>query len=82
LIENRTKSFNGKPTRSIKQFGVIVDESLNFLMYTKHAASNGMQSLGHLLFLRPGNQGIPAYIARHSTMTAILPMMLWESPVW
>jgi hypothetical protein len=41
-----------------------------------------MQSLGRLRFLRRGDQRIPAYNARHLTMTAILPKMLWTSPVW
>jgi hypothetical protein len=44
-------SFNVQPTKTIKQLGVIIDESLNFLKHTKHAASKGMQSLGHLRFL-------------------------------
>jgi hypothetical protein len=55
MIENRTKSFNVQPTRAIEQLGVIIDESLNFLTRTKHAASKGMQSLGRLRFLRQGN---------------------------
>jgi hypothetical protein len=82
MIERRTKLVNVQPTRTIKQLGMIIDESLNFLTHTKHAASKGMQSFGRLRFLRQGNQGIPAYIARHLTMTAILPNMLWASPVW
>jgi hypothetical protein len=81
-IENRTKSFTIQPTRTIKQLGVIIDESLNFSAHVRHAASKGMQSLGRLRFLRHGNQGIPAYIARHLTMTTILPRMLWASQVW
>jgi hypothetical protein len=81
-IESRTNSFTVQPTRTIKQLGVIIDESLNFSAHVRHAASKGMQSLGRLRFLRHGNQGIPAYIARHLTMTAILPRMLWASPVW
>jgi hypothetical protein len=60
----------------------IIDESLNFSVHVRHATSKGMQSLGRLRFLRHGNQGIPAYIARHLTMAAILPRMLWASPVW
>jgi hypothetical protein len=82
MIESRAKSFNVQPTRAIKQLGVMIDESPNFLTHTKHAASKGMQSLGRLRFLRQGNQGIPAYIAMHLTMTAIPPKMLWASLVW
>jgi hypothetical protein len=45
-IENRTKSFTAQPTKTIKRLGVIINESLNFLVYIRHAASKGMQSLG------------------------------------
>jgi hypothetical protein len=82
MIESRAKSFNVQPTRTIKQLGVIIDESLNFPTHTKHAASKGMQSLSRRWFLRQGNQGTPAYIVRHLTMTAILLKMLCASPVW
>jgi hypothetical protein len=82
MIESKSKSFNMILTRTIKQLGVIIDESLNFLTHTKHAASKGKQGLGRLRFLRQGNQGISSYIARRLTMIAILPKMLWESLVW
>jgi hypothetical protein len=71
MIESGTKSFNVQPTRTIKQLGVIIDESLNFLTHTKHAESQGMQSFGRLRFLRQGSQGIPAYIARHLTIVIL-----------
>jgi hypothetical protein len=61
---------------------VIIDESLTFSPHTKHAASQGLQSLGRLRFLRHRDQGISAYIARHPTLTAILPRMFWASPAW
>jgi hypothetical protein len=81
-IESRTKSSTVQPTRTIKQLGVIIDESLNFSAHARHAASKGMQSLGRLRFLMHGNQGIPAYIVRRLAMTAVLPRMPWASPVW
>jgi hypothetical protein len=40
------------------------------------------RSVRKTAFLRHTKYGISAHISRHLTFTAILPRMLWESPVW
>jgi len=46
------------------------------------AAARGYKILGSLSFLRHRSRGIPAHIAHHLAMTAILPAMFWASPAW
>jgi len=46
------------------------------------AATRANKGLGSLNFLRHRSRGIPAYIAHHLAMTAILPTMFWASPAW
>jgi len=42
--------------------------------------AKGNRALGSLNFLRHRSQGIPAHVAHHLAMTAILPTMFWASP--
>jgi hypothetical protein len=70
------------PPNQIKLFGVIVDDTLNFIVHAQHASSKGMQALGSLLYLRKVLNGIPPYIARYLAISKILPKMLWASPIW
>jgi len=70
------------PKRHIKYLGVHIDESLSFLHHASMAASQGSRVLGSFNFLRHRSRGIPAHIAHHLAMTAILPAMFWASPAW
>jgi hypothetical protein len=70
------------PSNQIKLLGVIVDDTLNFIVHAQHASSKGMQALGSLRYLRKGLNGIPPYIARYLAISKILPKMLWASPIW
>jgi hypothetical protein len=42
------------PSDQIKLLGVVVDDTLNFIVHAQHASSKGMQALGSLLYLRKG----------------------------
>ena len=68
--------------RQINYLGVFIDESLTFSYHAAMAAARGNKILGSLSFLRHRSRGIPAYIAHHLAMTAILPAMFWASPAW
>ena len=46
------------------------------------AAARGNKVLGSLNFRQHQSRGIPAYIAHHLAMTAILLAMFWASPAW
>ena len=68
--------------RQIKYLGVFIDESLTFKYHATMAAARANKVLGSLNFLRHRSRGIPACIAHHLAMTAILPAMFWASPAW
>jgi len=68
--------------RQIKYLGIFIDESLSFSYHATMAAARGNKILGSLNFLRHRSRGIPAHIAHHLAMTAILPAMFWASPAW
>jgi len=68
--------------RQIKYLGVFIDESLTFKYHSLMAAARASKVLGSLNFLRHRSRGIPAHIAHHLTMTAVLPAMFWASPAW
>ena len=68
--------------RQIRYLGVSINESLTFNHHATMAAARGNKILGSLSFLRHRSRGIPAYIAHHLAMTAILPAMFWASPAW
>jgi hypothetical protein len=75
-------SYTIKPARQIKQLGVNIDESLTLIPHSKTAASQGLEVLGKLRFLRHTKYGILAHIARYLTFTTILHRMLWASLIW
>ena len=72
------------PSPSITYLGVIIDERLSFKAHSLSAASKGRQSIGQLMYLRhntwKGSISMP--VCRHLAFTAVLPKMLWASPVW
>jgi ribonuclease HI len=70
------------PKRQIKYLGVYIDESLSFLHHASMAASQGNQVLGSFKFLRHWSRGVPAHVAHHLALAAILPAMFWASPAW
>jgi ribonuclease HI len=68
--------------KQIKLLGVVVDETLSFIIHAQYAASRAMQALGGFLYLRKGLKGIPPITARHIALSSILPKLLWASPIW
>jgi len=68
--------------RQIKYLGVFIDESLIFKYHASMAAERASKVLRSLNFLRHRSRGIPARIAHHLMMTAVLPAMFWASPAW
>jgi len=70
------------PKRHIKYLGVHIDESLTFQHHTTLAAAHGKRALGSFSFLRHRSRGVPAQVAHHLALTAILPTMFWASPAW
>jgi hypothetical protein len=66
----------------LKNLGVYIDKSLTFTYHMTMAAVRGNKILRSLAFLRQQSCGIPAHIAHHLALTAILPVMFWASPVW
>jgi len=70
------------PKRQIKYLGVYIDESLSFLHHASMAASQGNRVLGSFNFLRHLSLAIPAHVAHHLALAAMLPAMFWASPAW
>jgi ribonuclease HI len=70
------------PKRQIKYLGVYIDESLSFLHHASMAASQGNRVLSSLNFLRHRSRGVPAHVAHHLALAAVLPAMFWASPAW
>jgi ribonuclease HI len=70
------------PTPTVKYLGVIIDDALGFRTHAARAASKGLQALGSMGFLRGNSWSIPAYIAHHLVFAAVLPQLLWASPIW
>jgi hypothetical protein len=70
------------PSNQIRLLGVIINDTLNFIVHAQYASSIGMQALGSSRYLRHGLNGIPPYIARYLAISKILPKMLWASPIW
>jgi len=68
--------------RQINYLGIFIDESLSFSYHATMATARGNKILGSLNFLRHRSGGIPAHIAYHLAMTAILPAIFWASPAW
>jgi len=68
--------------RQIKYLGVHIDESLSFVHHATMSAAKGNRALGSLNFLRHRSRDIPAYVAHHLAITAILATMFWVSPAW
>jgi ribonuclease HI len=70
------------PSPAVRSLGVTIDDALTFRTHAARAASNGLQVLGSMGFLRRSKWSIPAYIAHHLVFTAMLPKMMWASPIW
>jgi ribonuclease HI len=68
--------------RHIKYLGLHIDESLTFQHHATLAAAHGKRALGSFSFLRHRSRGVPAQVAHHLALTAILPTMFWASPAW
>jgi hypothetical protein len=70
------------PTPTVKYLGVSIDDALGFHANAAKAASRGLQTLGSMGFLRGNSWSIPAYVAHHLIFAAVIPQLLWASPVW
>jgi hypothetical protein len=70
------------PSPTVRYLGVTIDDALTFRAHAARAASNELQVLGSMGFLRRSKCSIPAYIAHHLVFTAVLPKMMWASPIW
>jgi ribonuclease HI len=70
------------PTPTVKYLGVTIDDALGFRAHAAKAASRGLQALGSMGFLRGNAWSIPAYVAHHLIFAAVIPQLLWASPVW
>jgi ribonuclease HI len=62
--------------------GVTIDDALSFRVHAAAAASRGLQAMGALRFLRRHDWSAPAYVTHHLAMVAVMPKMLWGSPIW
>jgi hypothetical protein len=85
LTTNPTLNINGtviQPCRSFTYLGVIIDESLSFKPHANKAASKGRQAIGSLNFLHHRQWSVSAQVLHHLALTAVLPKMLWASPIW
>ena len=70
------------PARTIKHLGVFIDDTLRFHSHADEAASSGYKCLAQLTTLRHHHHGLSTFTALHLVKTALLPKMLWASPVW
>ena len=71
-----------EPSPLINHLGIHFDDSLSFCSHADVAASEGLKNLARLTALRHQHRGLSTYTARHLIKTALLPKMLWASPVW
>ena len=58
---------------------IHLDETLSFHPHADEAAAQGLKCL---LGLRHNNRGLSTFTALHLIKTALLPEVLWGSPVW
>ena len=71
-----------KPSKDIKHLGIHLDDSLSFHPQTDEAAANGNKCLMILSSLRQNYRGLSTHTALYLVRAALLPKMLWASPVW
>jgi hypothetical protein len=67
--------------RQITLLGVIVGETLSFIMHAQYAASRGMQALDSFLYPRKGLKGVIPITTHHITLSSVLPKLLWASSI-
>jgi hypothetical protein len=80
-LTDKTLPHRIDPSHQIKLLGVIVNNTLNFIVHAQHASSKGMQALGSLFYLRKGLNGISSYTARYLAISKIMPKILRASPI-
>jgi hypothetical protein len=71
-----------RPSRHLKYLGVTIDDDLGFRTHAAIAAPKGIQAVGALGFLRRHDWSVPAYVAHHLALVAVMPKMMWGSPIW
>jgi hypothetical protein len=70
------------PSTQLTYLGVTIDDALSFRVHAAAAASRGLQAMGALRFLRRHDWSAPAYVTHHLPLVAVMPKMLWGSPIW
>jgi hypothetical protein len=68
------------PSSQIKLLGVIVHDTLNFIVHAQHASSKGMQALGSLRYLRKGLSGIISFPDLLAKADLAMPLTLLGRP--
>jgi hypothetical protein len=61
---------------------VTMDDDLGFRTHAAAAAAKGPQTVRALSFLCRYNWSVPAYVAHHFVLVAVMPKMLCGSPIW
>jgi hypothetical protein len=70
------------PSTQLTYLGVTIDDALSFRVHAAIAASRGLQAMGALRFLRRHDWSAQAYVTHHLALVAVMPKMLWGSPIW
>jgi ribonuclease HI len=71
-----------QPSRLLKYLVVTINDALGFKTHAAAAAAKGVQAIGALGFLRRHDWSAPAYVVHHLAFAAVMPKMLWGSPIW
>jgi ribonuclease HI len=70
------------PSTRLRYLGVTIDDDLGFKTHAAIAAAKGIQAIGALGFLRHHDWSVPAYVAHHLALVAVMPKIMWGSPIW
>jgi hypothetical protein len=70
------------PSKHLRYLGVTIDDDLGFKTHAAIAAAKGIQAIGALGFLRHHDWSVPAYVAHHLALVAVMPKITWGSPIW
>jgi hypothetical protein len=71
-----------RPLMHLRYLGVTIDDDLGFKTHAAIPAAKGIQAIGVLGFLRRHDWSVPAYVAHHLALVAVMPRITWGSPIW
>jgi ribonuclease HI len=71
-----------RPSTHLQYLGVTIDDDLGFKTHAAIAAAKGIQAIGALGFLRRQDWSVPAYVVHHLALVAVMPKIMWGSPIW